>query len=83
MDQMTQALKASKIERESLRRQLEESEETRVKMLSDLTENGDASERLPELQREMVETKEELREKDMEIRGLRDDMMEMRGMYQS
>lgn len=81
MEQITQALKASKIERDSLRRQLEESEETRKKLLHELNENADASERLPVLQAEMVEIKRDLVEKDLEIRGLRDDIMEIRSMY--
>jgi len=83
MEQITNALKSSKVERDAFRKQLEESEGIREKLLSDLAENADASEQLPTLLAELSELRKQVKVKNLEIEGLRDDMLEIRQMYGS
>ena len=81
MEQLSQALKVSKIEREALRKQLQESEERRSEVENDSVRGREASAILPKLEAELEETKRVLKEKCQEIQGLREDISEVRQMY--
>lgn len=83
MEQLSQALKVAKLEREALRKQLQESEERRSELENDSVRNGEAAATLPKLETELEETKRELKEKCLEIQGLREDISDVRQMYRA
>jgi hypothetical protein len=83
IEQLSQALKAATSERESLRKQLMESEEKRSTLENESVLNKDASERLPALEAELLELTQLIQEKDLELRGLREDIADVRQMYRS
>lgn len=81
VEQLSQALKSSKLEIESLRQQLVSSERARSEIYEALSSAKSIAEKLPLFERKVAESSKELKEKDLEIRGLREDMMEIKEMY--
>ncbi len=83
MEQLTQALKATKSERDTLRKQLEESEERRGVLENESVANQEAIKALPSLEARLSQQTREVMEKDMEIQALQEDINEVRSMYRS
>jgi hypothetical protein len=83
MEQLSQGLKAAKLELASLRKQLSESEEVRQNLVTDLTETSQAREKLPLFEIKVKELTEEVQEKTIEIQCLNEDIQEVRVMYRS
>ncbi len=83
IEQLSQALKAAKSERESLRKQLLESEEKRSVLENECVLHKDASEHLPRLEAEVAELGQMLAEKDFELQGLREDIADVKQMYRA
>lgn len=83
IEQLSQALKAAKSDKESLRKQLLESEEKRTILENECAMSRDAIQRLPSLEARVSELMQSNEEKDMEIGGLTQDIFEVRKMYRS
>ena len=83
LEQLTQNLKSTKKELTTLRKRLEESEKTRESLLEDLGECRGAKEKIPLFEAKVKELMADNREKELEIRGLQDDIAEVKEMYRS
>jgi len=83
IEQLSQALKASKLERDTLRKQLDDSEERRTELENAAVANQQASKKLPALEKEVSGLKRQVLEKDREIQGLQEDIIEVRQMYRT
>ena len=83
IEQLSQALKAANSERESLRKQLLDSEEKRTVLENQCALSKDASERLPVVEAQVADLTKQIAEKDLEMRGLREDIADVRAMYRS
>jgi chromosome segregation ATPase len=83
LEQLTQNLKAAKKELETLRKRLAESEKTKESLLEDLGESREAKEKLPLFEAKVKELMADNREKELEVRGLQDDIAEVKEMYRS
>jgi len=83
IEQLSQALKAAKSERESLRKQLLESEEKRTALENECILHKGASEQLPMLEAEVQQLSQMLAEKDFELQGLREDIADVKQMYRA
>ncbi len=83
IESLSQALKAANSERESLRKQLLDSEEKRSVLENECALNKDASEKLPLLESEVADLKKQIAEKDLEMAGLREDIADVRAMYRA
>jgi len=83
IEQLSQALKASKLERDTLRKQLDDSEERRGVLENDSVKGKEAVESLPVLEAKVAELTRQVAEKDMEITALQEDIFEVRQMYRS
>eukprot|EP01082_Thalassiosira_pseudonana_P004310 g4615.t1 g4615 contig15:1394936-1397140(-) len=81
VEQLSQGLKGAKIELEALRKQLTSSEETRESLVAELAETRQAAEKLPLFETKVRELTMEVKLKDMEIQGLRDDIADVRFLY--
>ena len=83
IEQLSQALKASKLERATLRKQLDDSEERRAVLENESVKSNEATKSLPLLEAQVVQLTQEVAEKDMEIQALREDINEVRQMYRT
>jgi chromosome segregation ATPase len=83
IEQLSQALKAAKSERESLRKQLTDSEEKRSALENECAQNRDAAYKLPGVEAKVLELTQLITEKDLELQGLREDISDVRQMYRS
>lgn len=83
IEQLSQALKAAKSEKESLRKQLMDSEEKRTLLENESVLYKDASEKLPALEARVSELTKLNMEKDLEIEAVNQDIFEVRQMYRS
>jgi len=81
MEQLSQGLKGAKVELQTLRKQLESSEETRESLVAELGEARQAVEKLPLFEEKVSELTMEIKLKDMEIKGLQDDIADVRFLY--
>lgn len=81
MEQLSQGLKAAKSELETLRNQLSSSEELRETLVAELAEMRQAAEKLPLFESKVSELTMEVNLKDMEIKGLQDDIADVRFLY--
>mmetsp|Transcript_5269 Transcript_5269/g.7702 ORF Transcript_5269/g.7702 Transcript_5269/m.7702 type:complete len:688 (-) Transcript_5269:351-2414(-) len=81
MEQLSQGLKGAKLELEALRKQLASSEKTRESLVTELGETRQAAEKLPLFEAKVAELMREVQEKDFEIRGLQDDINDVKLMY--
>lgn len=81
MEQLSQGLKGAKVELQTLRKQLESSEETRESLVAELGEARQAVEKLPLFEEKVRELTMEIKLKDMEIKGLQDDIADVRFLY--
>lgn len=81
IEQLSQALKITKLERDALRKQLVESEERRSIIEKELVKAKDASEALREIELKMSHLNREVEEKDMEIKALQEDINDVKQMY--
>ncbi|KAL7516629.1 hypothetical protein ACHAWX_001624 [Stephanocyclus meneghinianus] len=81
MEQLSQGLKGAKLELEALRNQLASSEESRESLLAELAETRQAAEKLPLFESKVSELTMEVKLKDMEIKGLQDDIADVRFLY--
>lgn len=82
-EQLLQGLKVAKLELETLRSQFNDAERTKEKLLVELARCKDAGERLPSLEKNFKAMEVELNEKNLEIRGLREDIAEVRLLYRA
>ena len=83
MEQLSLGLKGAKLELDALKKQLASSEETRESLLAELRETRQAAEKLPLFEAKVSELTMEVKLKDMEIQGLRDDIADVRFLYRS
>lgn len=83
MEQLSLGLKGARIELDALRKQLKSSEDTRESLLEELGEARQAAEKLPLFEQKVSDLTMELRLKEMEIQGLRDDIADVRFLYRS
>ena len=83
IEQLSQALKATKSERDTLHKQLTESEERRGVLENEAVANQEATKDLPLLKAQMAQLTREVNEKDMEIQALQEDINDVRDMYKS
>ena len=81
MEQLSQGLKAAKTELVTLRTQLASSEESREELVIELAEMRQAAEKLPLFESKVSELTMEVNLKDMEIKGLQDDIADVRFLY--
>lgn len=83
LEQLTSRLKASQAELESLRKNLRESEKSREFLVAELADSSNAKEKLPLFEAKVKTLTEENQEMDFEIRGLRDDIADVRELYRT
>lgn len=83
IEELSQTLKATKMERDTLRKQLNDSEERRNFLENEVVTNGDAVKDLSNLKHQVEKMQRELNEKDFEIEALQEDIIEVRNMYKS
>lgn len=81
MEQLSQGLKAAKLELVTLRNQLASSEESREALVEELAEMRQAAEKLPLFESKVSELTMEVNLKNMEIKGLQDDIADVRFLY--
>lgn len=83
LEQLSSRLKTAQVELESLRKSLRESQATRNSLVEELGETRLAKEKLPLFEAKVKELTDENRELELEIRGLRDDIADVREMYRT
>eukprot|EP00934_Nitzschia_sp_Nitz4_P003940 Nitzschia sp. Nitz4//scaffold83_size84149//60792//64206//NITZ4_005182-RA/size84149-snap-gene-0.129-mRNA-1//1//CDS//3329558971//3930//frame0 len=83
LEQLTSKLKVAKLELDALRNNLRESEKSREALLDELAESRSAKEKLPLFESRVKELTEQNREMELEIRGLQDDIAEVRELYRT
>lgn len=83
LEQLTSNLKIAKRELEALRTRLAESERIKESLLEDLGECREAKEKLPLFEAKVKDLTAENREKELEIRGLQDDIADVKEMYRA
>ncbi len=83
MEQLSLGLKGARVELETLRKQLKSLEEIRASLLEELGEARQAAEKLPLFEQKVSDLTMEVRLKEMEIQGLRDDIADVRFLYRS
>lgn len=81
MEQLSQGLKAAKLELETLRKQLASSEEIKENLVAELAEMRQSAEKLPLFENKVSELTMEVNLKEMEIKGLQDDIADVRFLY--
>jgi chromosome segregation ATPase len=82
-EQLLQGMKVAKLELETLRSQFNDSEATKENLLKELSRCKDAGDRLPALEKDLKILEAQLREKNLEVKGLREDIAEVRLLYRS
>ena len=83
MEQLSLGLKGAKVEVEALRKQLESSEETRESLVAELGDARHAMEKLPLFEEKVSELTMEVNLKNMEIKGLQDDIADIKFLYRT
>jgi len=83
MEQLSLGLKGAKVELEALRKQLASSEETRESLLEELGGARVAVEKLPLFEQKVSDLTMEVNLKEMEIRGLQEDILDVRFLYRT
>jgi hypothetical protein len=83
LEEMQNRFKAAKVELESLRQRLDETERVRDKLIEDLRDNNNAAEKLPLFEAKCRELTEENRQLSQEVDMLQEEMEEMRIIYRS
>mmetsp|Transcript_37651 Transcript_37651/g.81280 ORF Transcript_37651/g.81280 Transcript_37651/m.81280 type:complete len:705 (+) Transcript_37651:160-2274(+) len=83
MEQLSLGLKGAKVELEALRKQLASSEETRESLLEELGDARVAVEKLPLFEQKVSNLTMEVNLKEMEIRGLQEDIADVRFLYRT
>eukprot|EP00980_Cylindrotheca_fusiformis_P017831 scaffold5649_cov130-Cylindrotheca_fusiformis.AAC.6 len=83
LEQLTSRLKAAQVELQALRKNLRESEKSRESLVEELAESRNAKEKLPLFEEKVRTLTEENREMELEIRGLRDDIADVRELYRT
>ena len=83
MEQLSLGLKGAKVEVEALRKQLESSEDTRESLVAELGDARQAMEKLPLFEEKVNELTMELNLKNMEIKGLQDDIADIKYLYRT
>jgi chromosome segregation ATPase len=83
MEELNQRLRGTSTELTSLRQQLAELERTRESLMEELVEARQAKEKLPLFEAKVKELREENREKELELMGLRDDIAEVGHLYRT
>lgn len=83
MEQLSLGLKGAKTELEALRKQLVTSEEIRASLLDELGNARQAVEKLPLFEQRISELTMEVKLKEMEIQGLKDDIADVKFLYRS
>ena len=83
LEQLSSRLRAAQIELEALRKNLRESEKTRDSLVEDLAESRHAKEKLPLFEAKVKTLTQENQEMDLELRGLREDIAEVRELYRT
>lgn len=83
MEQLSLGLKGAKVELEALRKQLASSEETRESLLEELGDSRHAVEKLPLFEQRVSDLTMEVNLKEMEMRGLQDDIADVRFLYRT
>ena len=81
MEQLSQGLKAARLELETLRNQLASSEESREHLVAELAEMRQAAEKLTLFESKVSELTMETNLKDMELKGLQDDIADVKFLY--
>jgi chromosome segregation ATPase len=81
MEQLSQRLKASKVELEALRSSLASAERARESLVEELSDARVAKEKLPLFEAKVQELAKENHEKELEIIALREDISEIRQLY--
>ena len=83
LEQLSSRLRASRIELEALRNNLRDSEKTRESLVEELAESRHAKEKLPLFESKVKELTKENQEMELELRGLREDIAEVRELYRT
>jgi flagellar biosynthesis chaperone FliJ len=83
MEQLSLGLKGAKTELEALRKQLVTSEETIASLLDELGNARQAVEKMPLFEQKISELTMEVKLKEMEIQGLKDDIADVKFLYRS
>ena len=83
VEQLSLGLKGAKLELEALRNQLSSSEETRESLSEELGEARQAVEKLPLFEQKVSDLTMEVKLKEMEIKGLQDDIADVRFLYRT
>ena len=83
IEELSSKLQMAQVELKALRANLKESEKTKESLLEELSECRQAKEKLPFFEEKVNELSQENREKDLELRGLRDDIVEVRELYRT
>ena len=78
MENISQSLRASKLELEALRKRLKSSEEAREYFNEEWSRSRAAAEKLPLFERLVRESGARLREKEEDLSGLQDDVGEIK-----
>lgn len=83
MEELNQRLRGTSAELTALRQQLAELERTRESLMEELVEARQAKEKLPLFEAKVRELTEENREKELELMGLQDDIVEVGHLYRT
>ncbi|KAL7455627.1 hypothetical protein ACHAWC_008274, partial [Mediolabrus comicus] len=83
MEQLSLGLKGAKVEIEALRKQLESSEDTRESLVAELGDARQAMEKLPLFEEKVNDLTMELNLKNLEIKGLQDDIADIKYLYRT
>ena len=83
IEKLTQAVRASKLELNALRKQLAISEETRIALQEQLASAKIAAEKLPIFEERVEQLTVDLHEKQLDLEEMRENMKEVKEMYRS
>lgn len=83
IEQLSQNLKATKLERDTLRKQLHDSEERRSVLENEAALNKEAMRELQTHKSQVEKLQVQVQQKDIEIQALQDDIVDVRAMYKS
>jgi TATA element modulatory factor len=83
LEQLTSRLKTAEVELKSLRKSLRDSELTRESLVDELAVTRNAKEKLPLFEAKVKELTEDNREKELEIMGLKEDILEVKELYRT
>ena len=83
LEELTSRLKSTKVELNTLRKSLAESEKTRAKLMDELSEARNAREKLPLFEARVKELTAENEQMSLEIQGLQADIADVRELYRT